>query len=65
MKNVEYFGVFLYPTVCLVPACGRERALTDLEIGTYCVLQSIITLFRLFLQAESLPHATERLYITV
>lgn len=33
MKNVEYFGVFLYPNVCLVPMCGRGRALTDLEIG--------------------------------
>lgn len=26
MKNVEYFSVFLYPNVCLVPTCGRGRA---------------------------------------
>lgn len=41
MKNVEYFGVFLYPNVCLVPACGRGGAQTDLEIGNVLVCASV------------------------
>lgn len=68
MKNVEYFGVFLYPNVCLVPACGRGRALTDLEIGiTHCtsVDNKYFSFFVFILQAASLPHVSGRVYITV